>query len=311
LPKEHYKTLTALHASLPLFFQPWWLDVVCKDWDVALLEKDNTIEAVFPFQIEQKWGLKLIRNPLLTPYLGPFFMDREKTGPVFETGKALPEIFSRLPEWDYFQMEALPEFRDFPALDQLGFANRALRTYYLDLQQTEKELLDHIHPRRRNYIRKAAMQLSVTQESSPDLALFYQWHKRAFEQKKQYYPYSLSFFEKITGSAEAMGASLFLTAKNKAGETVAMIWTPFDADRSYHLLSAYHPGNKINGAMDLLVWEAVKIAKSGGRKIYDFEGSMDPGIASFFRKFGGTPETYFSFMQNRSLIWKIKKALLD
>jgi len=309
--KERYIILTELQQQLPLFFQPWWLSAVCGNWDIAIWEEGNAVKAVFPYQIEKKICINLARNPLLTPYLGPFFLEEKETMAAqldFEE-KALTELWKQIPGFDYFQFETVPEFKNFPLIHGQGFSNTAKLTYFIDLEQTKEQLFSKIHARRRNYIRKTEKELTVEIEKEPNIDLLYGWHKHAFSQKKQHYPYSVSFLKKIITIAETHNSSLFLTAKDKSGNPVAMLWTPFDNGKFYHLLGAYDYSKKNNGAMDLLVWTALKKAKELGKKTYDFEGSMDPGIESFFRKFGGERKQYFSFKKNKSMIWKWKLAI--
>lgn len=311
-PKEEYLRRTEIHPLLPLFFQPWWLDMACFNWDIAIWEENDQIKAVFPYQIEKKLLLQLFRNPLLTPYLGPYFFERKETNAaqIAMEAEGLAELWKQIPQFDSFQVETIPEFQNFPLMQSFGFSNTAKRTYFIDLGSSEAELFIQIHSRRRNYIRKAEKELSIIIDKEPNISLLHQWHQRSFSQKEQRYPFSLPYLEKVIATTAKNKSGIFLTAKDKTGNPVAMLWTPFDEKKFYHLLGAYDSNNKINGAMDLLVWTAIKKAKEMGRAIYDFEGSMDPGIASFFQKFGGVSQTYFSFSQTNSKVWKLKRALL-
>lgn len=309
--KATYLRLKPIHPLLPLFFQPWWLDAVCKNWEIAIGEKAGQAVVVFPYQIEKKAGLTLLRNPPLTPYLGPFFLlqheDPRAQWDLEE--KTLEALWQQFPKWDFFQFTCIPGFRNFLPFHQKGFSNTGRLTYYLELQQPEAMLFGHIHSRRRNYIRKAEKEITVEAESHPDVELLVSWQRQAFAQKKQACPHSAVLAERVIRAAEQHTASLFLTAKDRSGRPLAMLWTPFDREKAYHLLSAYNPQQPVKGVMDLLTWTAIKAARQRGQKIYDFEGSMDPGIESFFRKFGGERKTYLSFRQNRSVLWKIKTRL--
>lgn len=310
--KTKYLQLTSIHSRLPLFFQPWWLDAVCPNWDIAIREKEGAVAALFPYQIEKKAGLVLLRNPPLTPYLGPLFLLQQETRQAqwdFEE-KMLEHLWLQFPKWDFFQVETLPCFQNFLSFHQKGFSNTNRLTYHLDLKQGEEALFANIHSRRRNYIRKAEKEIMIETESHPDIDLLVSWHRQAFVQKKQAYPYSAAFLEKVIRAAGQQAASLFLTAKDRSGRPLAMLWTPFDQEKAYHLLSAYNPQEPVKGVMDLLTWTAVKAAGQRGQRTYDFEGSMDPGIESFFRKFGGVRKTYLSFRQTNSLLWKIKTTFL-
>ena len=68
---------------------------------------------------------------------------------------------------------------------------------------------------------------------------------------------------------------------------------------AYYLAGAQLPGQPDEGAMYRLLWEAILNAQRKGCTIFDFEGSMIPGVARFFRQFGSTPVPYFSLTKNR------------
>jgi len=65
----------------------------------------------------------------------------------------------------------------------------------------------------------------------------------------------------------------------------------------------------IKKALPALLWHAIKYALNKGKKAFDFEGSMDPGVEQFFRNFGGNRELYLVLKKNDSLLWKVKEKL--
>src|SRR5690606_33187695 len=78
--------------ALPLFMQPWWLNAVCKHWASVRLEYAGGVEAVWSFQMERKWGLRLLRNPPLCPYTGPVFAEG-----VIPSEDKVDALFRQLP----------------------------------------------------------------------------------------------------------------------------------------------------------------------------------------------------------------------
>lgn len=307
-----YRQLTNLHRKLPLFLQPWWMDAACPNWDIVIVENKGHPEAVFSFQTEKKAGLKLMRNPPLCPYWGPFFLfqetDERKQWKKEE--ETLQQLWSQLPKWDYFQFTTHPGFQNFLPFSQNGFTNTNRLTYLLNLYQSEQELINNLQSRLRNYIRKAAQSLTIETGRPKDLSVFMAWHQRSFSKKGVPYPFSQSLIEKLLSAAESHDASLFQTAYDEEKRPVAMLWTPYDATTGYHLLAATAPDCTVNGALALLVRNAIFQLKQKGLAYYDFEGSMDKGIEQFFRKFGGERVPYLLFEQNKSLLWKIKRSVL-
>ena len=67
--------------------------------------------------------------------------------------------------------------------------------------------------------------------------------------------------------------------------------------RITYLFSAMHPKGKQQQVPTLLIDHLIKSYADTAR-IFDFEGSMIPSIASFFKSFGAQKETYFLFKKS-------------
>ena len=67
--------------DIPLFFQPWYLDIVRQNGtlDAAIsLNKAGKIQGVLPYFLSSKYGISHITMPVLTPYLGPWLIYQQK-----------------------------------------------------------------------------------------------------------------------------------------------------------------------------------------------------------------------------------------
>jgi lipid II:glycine glycyltransferase (peptidoglycan interpeptide bridge formation enzyme) len=294
--KERYQSIAPL---LPLFFQPWWLDVVCKgEWDVVLAFKGKDIVGVWPFQIEKKLGFKLLRNPLLTAYLGPLVLNGNES-------EIVQILWQQLPNSDMLQWSCLPEFKGTDVLNEQGVQHKRKVTFHINLKQTQEEIWQQIHPKRKNDIRKAEQDLRVIKNDF-GIRQFVDWHKITLNTKN--YPYSFSFFKKLIKVAEVHNASISFSAYDKQNNCLGHIWLAMDQNRIYYLLSAT-PTETHRGAISLLIWNAVLNAKEMGLEIFDFEGSMNKGIADFFQRFGGVKTYYSDYSKTNSPLWKLKQKL--
>ena len=74
--KEKYVEFCKTEISMPIFSKSWWLDTVCghNNWDVALVEKDNTIVASMPYFLTKKFMLRMVFMPQLTQTMGPYII---------------------------------------------------------------------------------------------------------------------------------------------------------------------------------------------------------------------------------------------
>ena len=90
-----------------------------------------------------------------------------------------------------------------------------------------------------------------------------------------------------------------------------MVW---NKECAYDLISTLDPDYRASGASSMLVYEMIKFLSGEGVKVFDFEGSMIPGVEESFRHFGAKQTPYFLIWKNygnRVEIWadKVKRRL--
>ena len=309
--KEKYVSHPLL-AQLPVFFQPWWLDIVSDNWHIALAERDGRLEGVWPYAVDRKLGFKIIRNPLLTPYLGPFFFYPvplpEEARDQFEQD-VFQRLWQQIPFWDSFDLEATTAFSNSVLFTQQGFSCTPKITYENDLAPTEAQLFAAMNSNHRNLIRQAERRHEIV-EGEAYIPGLLQLHKATFQRKNKPYPFDAVMTETLMRESIARDAGQLFATKDANNNITANIFTIWDQEKMYLLLSTTNPDTAHPGAVRLLIWHAMKAAQQRGIRIFDFEGSMDPGIAAFFSRFGGTGKTYLCFTKHQSLLWKWKRALL-
>ena len=98
------------------------------------------------------------------------------------------------------------------------------------------------------------------------------------------------------------GKLLLVGSKDDSYDCQAAGFFVWDRDTMYYLASGYYDSDKKGDAMSLLLWEGILLAKEKNLT-FDFEGSMVPGIAEFFRSFGSEASTYYQ-------VFKVKSSLL-
>ncbi len=302
--KEKYLSQSRHLLQLPVFFQPWWLDTVCKSWDVAIEEKDHKMLAVYPYSIEKIAGITLIRPAPLTAFSGPLII--ENNDQPRET--LINNLLGQLPRHGYIRFTTPPsdDTDSYPELP--GFIKAERITYQIALGATEAELFHNLDGKRRNDIRKATADLRV--ESAPlNVHDFSEWQQKMFDTKKVKNPYGLLMLESVFQAAKQHRASLSLSAFDEQGNCYGAIWLLYNQEVMYYMLSATHPQHRHRGAISLLIWHALVKANKMGLKIFDFEGSQDPGISEFFRKFGGQQKKYYSFEKTSAPLWKLKRKI--
>ncbi|WP_118951397.1 GNAT family N-acetyltransferase [Taibaiella helva] len=305
--KEQYLKSSQLLLQLPVFFQPWWLDIVSDNWHITMAPGPaGTIAGVWPVALESKLGLSIIRNPLLTPYLGPFFLQSlttEQQARVFET------LWQQFPRWDSFDMETTVSFDRADLLQQKEIGVSEKITFEIALAPGEDALWRAMSSNHRNLIRQAEASHTIIENPGQTTRLL-QLHRETFSRKNKPYPFVPAMIDRLVQCSHEQDSGSLWHLQDAQGRITAAIFTVWDRQKMYLLLSATDPEAAHPGAVRLLIWHAIKAARQKGLSVFDFEGSMDPGIAAFFRRFGGSQKTYLCASRNRSLLWKVKKKLL-
>ncbi|HZH87976.1 MAG TPA: GNAT family N-acetyltransferase [Chitinophagaceae bacterium] len=304
--QELYISLTK-GIDVPLFFQAHWLDTITKkQWEgwVILDDAQHPIGIIsLPYQNLIFW--KTYRSPIFSPYSGPYFFDENLNQlnhqkAVWET---LWEQNKNYHFWmhlhGYFDRHVSIEDNKNSSIENevdsehTTFSTR--RTYLLSLEQDSDQLLKNIRSRRRSYLRRAKENYSVEILKEGQWDLWLGWLADSYIKKGDKMPYTAPFLKEVFDDLQIAGDhSLLLSAVNKEHETVAVLWVMYDKQNAYQMWSTFHAEKSQNGCMDLLIWKAWNILKTKGVKTYDFEGSMDPGIARFFKHMGGVAHEYLS-----------------
>lgn len=298
LEKEYY---------YPLFFKSYWMDLLSPKWEAFIIYNQNQEIigiASLPKQSVLFWTA--YRNPIFHPYAGCYFFDKKDNNLENQLVFWNSYLASFPKKLDWLHIHNYPSQILATGDEQRPTNTYSLRdTYQLSLEQSEEELLSNIRSRRRSYIRSAGRQLEVSVVQAPEWEEWLSWLSVAFNQKQDKMPYTAQQLDSIYQRCEEEKNSLLLQAADETGAIKAVLWVLKDEEKAYQMWSAYHPENHLHGAMDLLVWKAWKILKAEGIKEYDFEGSMDQGIARFFKNMGGELYHYIGIHppQNKILSW--------
>ena len=295
---------------IPIFMQPWWLDAVCKCWDVAIARKGDHITGAWAYPLEKKLGVTLLRNPMMTPYLGPhvFYPSdiKESNTDSFEH-ETVSELIKQLPEAKVWHLALEPGMKQAGLFKSNNLKPQVQQTFLLELQEQEAALYANMKESIRRNIRSAEKELTVT-NSIEHLDSLFRFQKATLAQKGKSPAYTLKDLQRIMDACAANNATNLWVAK-KEDKVLAIVWQVWDHHASYYLIGGQNPEINSNNAMSLLLWHTIKDAKQRGHEIFDLEGSMDQGVERFFRSFGGERALYMVLHKNDSFLWKMKQMV--
>ena len=307
--KGAYKIICE-QEDVPLFLQPWWLDAVCTEWDVAIAKKGEKVAGVWPYVIDKKIGVSILRNPRLTPYLGPavFFPGdiKESKADSFEH-EIISELIRQLPDAKVWHLAIQPGIKQAGIFKNNQLQATVQQTFLLDLGETEEVLLSNIKDTARRNIRQAEKEIVITNDPA-HLKDLYNFQKNTLANKGTFFAYSLADMQQLMDACLVNKSAALWVAK--AGDVIqAIVWQVWDKNCSYYLMGGQNHEANSYKAMTALLWHMIKDAKQRGHTTFDFEGSMDEGVERFFRNFGGERALYLVLQRNDSVLWKLKKLV--
>jgi hypothetical protein len=285
--KKQYQNWAETCPSLPLFHQPWYLDVVAgEDWEVALsLDGNGKVRAAMPYVKRRRWGLLTYDLPPMTPYLGPwidFPLDLKTVARQKWTAEVLTDLASQIPKSLRFQQKWHPDAPPCMAFKQAGFQTLVDFTYRLDLKQSTNQIWEQFSPELRNNIRQAQEKLHLQQ--SEDFDIFFQLHEATLSRKAV--KAARLLFQKLDQVlTEQQVRHIYIATEAGTGILQAAIYLVFDQKCMYYLASG-RLAHAHAGAVAALLWQAIQEAR-GRSDFFDFEGSYLPPVEKFFRQFGG------------------------
>jgi hypothetical protein len=226
---------------------------------------------------------------------------RQQTGKYGRTlahdHEVLGELIEALPRFDYFSQRCSPSLTNGLPFIWTGFDVRVRYTYRLPQLDDLDRVWRGFEEQRRRAVRKAAKTLDVVETT--DLEPLLRLSGRSFERSGARIPFDEEVIRRIDAACRERGAATLLLALDASGDAQAAVYLVSDAAVAYYLLGGYGDSARTNGAMTLVLWEAIQHVAAAGA-IFDFEGSVIASIERFFRSFGARQVPYLEVSKARA-----------
>lgn len=311
-PKTAYRNFCRDVPQLPLFHQPWWLDATCgaDNWQAALAKNEETgrVEGVLPYCLRSRYGVNMAGLPPLTPFLGPLLFLPE--GLSYYRRRSFEEqvirtLLDQLPNLPIVRLKLQYDMQNWLPFREAGFEQTTRYSYRILGPADTDRIWQGFHPRLRNKVSHAARHCTVQQVE--DAEPVFRLYTLRFRQKGRAVPVSWQWFVGLDQALQERRARAAFLSLDKEGRPLAGSYIAWDDQSSYLLLTGFDGNANIRGAAALAVWESIRSAAGRGL-IYDFEGSMLPGVERFFREFGGELCAYHHLIKYRGRMWKMMTA---
>jgi hypothetical protein len=279
-----YKRWDACIESAPdtrVYAATWYLDRAAGIWD-ALVWGDY--EYVMPLTLRKKFGIKYLYQPVFSQQLGIFPQPPQDIAVLFY--KELTEKFRYID----IQLNSGNLHTSMPPLcDILERDN-----YLLEMDTDYKIISDNYSGNTKRNIEKA---YSNNLSLSPNISLdeYIRFNRENLQPGLD--NNDLKILKSIIAYSQHMGfgeiPGIYTHNNNLCATVFFCCWR----NRIIYLNAASSDEGKKYRAMFLLLDQFIK--KNAGKKTHlDFEGSMIPGVARFYKGFGAQPEQYYRLRYN-------------
>lgn len=267
----------------------WYLDSVCEDWACLIL---NDYEAVFPLPLRKKYGLNYVFLPPWVQQLGVFYVK-----PIS------PEIFQlflkKIPKNIRFIDVFLNSQNNFPSDTVVTRIN-----YIKKLKSADTFSAGYAKGRKSavNQAIKNGIYCKYVDHSADLIELHRRFYAKGQLRTENDLNRLTDLIEilKIKDKADILG--VFDSDSNLLGGAILTK----HRNRVTYLFSVQSADGREKQALSFLLDFALHFYRQKF-EIFDFEGSMNKNIASFFKSFGVEEEPYFHY---RSLFTRLFQEIV-
>jgi hypothetical protein len=257
----------------------WYLDAVAPCWEALIL---GDYEAVMPLPYNRKYIFKQVYQPFFVQQLGIFSMQ------ILE--KEIFEAFLKAVKKQYFKIY-LHLHESHTAFSTDIFSTSLRDNYLLSLAAPYENIYNNFSHGLRQSIKLAEKkQLTLIRDTAiPEIIAFYQQHLQV--KTPEINENALLRLRTLMENALQQNNAFLYAAQSPEKNTVAMGFFLKNAHRITYLVGISSPEGKKIGAMPFLLSNVMQ-EYAEQPIVFDFEGSMQQGIASFFHSFGAQKIQY-------------------
>jgi hypothetical protein len=289
-----------------IFHEDWWLDAAAPgQWHELTCERGGRVAGYLRFVEYVASGMHACQMPQLSRVLGPVvFTQAGKTESRLRfTHSVVTELVGRLAHFENVEMTLDPGFGDLTPFLEAGCDVGVLQTFLLDCRKSSEALWGGMRDKVRNVIRRARERLMV--KDIDDADLFVSFYRANLDGEKTYF--NLNLVKALFEAAHVRGQGKIVAAIDQAGMVHAKVFFIWDEHTLYYFLSTRDRQIADSGAVSLLIWSGMELAREKGLS-FDFDGITSDARFDFMAGFGGEIATRFNVSRTTKL-YEAQKGL--
>lgn len=305
--QEYILLLEKGNHNIPIFFQNWYLDVVCgpQNWNI-ILEKNNAGEILgfLVYYISEKFGRPAIIMPPLVPFSGIWLFPPSATK-VESINKnelrVIKNLVNEIPGRTIFYTQSLYyTFQNWLPYYWKGYSQNT--RYSFQIEDLSKWNLTHVATNVRNKIVKAGKSLRVQRIENSEI--LYDQVQSILAQKNIRLKMGKELFYQLDLALSSRNKRFILAAIDTQNNIHAVTYIIEDEGISYMMMIGSDKYFRQSGAIPYLIYHSI-LETSKRNNIFDFEGSMLESLFDLFAGFGGTLKPYYRIYKAKNLFWDI------
>jgi hypothetical protein len=283
-------------AQFSIFYAyHWYLDVVCKEWQIIVLQEGVHYKIGMPLPIKRKWGMVSIEQPLFCPYLGLFSRTDILPVQVQCFLKFLNQSFSYISSYSFKWQESkllLPALAVYKTiLFQLH------TTYTLPLNRHYEAIYADYFKDKKANVRKSkayAFQIRDSIDINPLIALFRENHAGNVDGG-------------VADSAYNLLREVFKVLQNRSKVELKYGWVEDqivsgvliveEGLYACYLFNASQKSGRIYHVRASMLDDYFN-RKAASNLLFDFESPRKISIANYYKSFGAHPQFFLEISKN-------------
>ena len=294
--KDKYHILCTANRSLPLFSQDWWLDIVCgeQNWDVLLVEDKERILAAMPVYTPNKGYITMPpHTQTMGPWLSPESGDTKYAKAIGKKQELCKLLAEQLSPFSYFTQSFNYRITDWLPFYWEGFRQTTRYTYLLKDIGNEDTLWQNMSTNIRRNITKARDKHRITVRKGIPVEDFLHIQAQTFERQQVRVIEDIEKLKQLIAACRERNQGDLWGGYDEEGRLHAVAFIIWQEHSAYYLAGGGSSELRESGAHSLVLWECIRYV-SQFTGLFDFEGSMIPGVERFFREFGGIQTPFFT-----------------
>ena len=301
MSKEEYRQLCETEESIPVFSRDWWLDAACgeNNWDVFLIKEKDKIQAALPYYLLRP---HIISMPAYTQTMGvwyaPYSDDTKYISAQERRQSLCKQIITQLKPFRSFLQNFYYDFTDWLPFYWQGYSQTTRYTYLLKDLKNPDRLLENMSQQTRRNIRKAKEQFQITVKQGIPVDDFLHILSQTFERQQKKNKQDINALCRLIEVCRERNQGELWGGYDLQGQLHAAVFVVWQKQSAWYIAGGGDPALRHSGAHSLVLWEAIQYV-AGFTDVFDFEGSMMPGVERFFREFGGIQTSYFTIQKGK------------